>query len=218
MSVRRAAKQIRRGARPQAPPASNIAKPRTKPSEVRRQELMDAAQRLFLEQGIAATSIDEIVAAAEVAKGTFYLHFESKERLLFALQERWIARICRSLEDALAKRQPEDWEGRLRAWIAAGVHGYLDEVEVHDLVFHDFRPDDRCAISTNPALGPLTDLLAQGARAGAWSVDDPRLTAVMLFNAMHGAADEVLASGSKIDRKALIRALETFFLRAVQVR
>jgi Bacterial regulatory proteins, tetR family len=36
-------------------------RPRTKPPEVRRRGLMDAAERLFLAQGIAATSVDAIV-------------------------------------------------------------------------------------------------------------------------------------------------------------
>jgi AcrR family transcriptional regulator len=34
-------------------------RPRTKPPEVRREEIMDAAQRLFLKQGVAATTIDD---------------------------------------------------------------------------------------------------------------------------------------------------------------
>ena len=50
---------------------------RTKPAEVRRDELMDAAQALFMEKGFAATSVAEIVEGAGVAKGTFYTYFQS---------------------------------------------------------------------------------------------------------------------------------------------
>ncbi len=46
--------------------------PRTKPAEVRLEELMAAAQQLFLDKGVDATTISDIVAAAGVAKGTFY--------------------------------------------------------------------------------------------------------------------------------------------------
>jgi AcrR family transcriptional regulator len=69
-------------------------RPRTKPPEVRREEIMDAAQRLFLRQGVAATTIDDVAAGADVAKGTVYLHFTSKQTLLAASGSRrsiWLA-------------------------------------------------------------------------------------------------------------------------------
>ena len=78
-------------AKARAATAPGPVRPRTKPPEVRREELMDAAERIFLSKGIAGTSVDEIVAAADVAKGTFYIHFESKEKLLLALQHRFVA-------------------------------------------------------------------------------------------------------------------------------
>ena len=41
-----------------------------------------AAQHLFETRGFAATTVDDIVSRAGVAKGAFYHHFESKEILL----------------------------------------------------------------------------------------------------------------------------------------
>ena len=41
--------------------------------EQKKQSLLDAAYRLFLEKGVAKTSVDEIVRGANVAKGTFDL-------------------------------------------------------------------------------------------------------------------------------------------------
>ena len=43
---------------------------------------MDAAQALFLSQGVEATTISDIVAAADVAKGTFYTYFASRTEIL----------------------------------------------------------------------------------------------------------------------------------------
>src|SRR5271170_2089776 len=90
-------------------------RPRTKPPEVRRGELMDSAERIFLAKGVAATSVDEIVAAADVAKGTFYIHFESKELLLQSLQRRFIARFHDDLRASMDRRRADDWKGRLGA-------------------------------------------------------------------------------------------------------
>lgn len=72
-------------------------KSRTKPAEIRRSELMSAAETIFLEKGFVATSVDEIVRKADVAKGTFYLHFRSKDDILVALRERFIAFIASGL-------------------------------------------------------------------------------------------------------------------------
>lgn len=55
--------------------------------EATRQDILTAARSLFLEKGYDATSVDDLVLAANVAKGTFYYHFNSKDELLHALQE-----------------------------------------------------------------------------------------------------------------------------------
>ena len=77
-------------------------RPRTKPPQQRRDEIMDAAQRLFLKQGVAATTIDHVAAAAEIAKGTVYLHFTSKQTLLAALGERFAEQHLACVTAALA--------------------------------------------------------------------------------------------------------------------
>jgi TetR/AcrR family transcriptional repressor of nem operon len=43
-----------------------------------RTAIMDAAQGLILQQGFAATSIDEIIERTGVTKGAFFYHFKSK--------------------------------------------------------------------------------------------------------------------------------------------
>ncbi len=55
--------------------------------EATRQEILTAAAELFRTKGYEATSVDDIVLAADVAKGTFYYHFQAKEELVMALQE-----------------------------------------------------------------------------------------------------------------------------------
>lgn len=190
-------------------------RPRTKPREVRREELLSAAAKLFLEKGLAATSVDDIVSAADVAKGTFYLHFASKEALLLGLQQRFIQAFCAAVEHAVARKKADDWRGRLRTWVSTAVSAYLDQVALHDIVFHEFRPNERAQMGDNPVVDHLAALLRAGSAAGAWDVADPKLTAVMLAHALHGASDAALAADREGTRKNLTRALETFFLRAV---
>ena len=50
--------------------------------ERRKQELLRIAYRMFIEKGYEATSIDEIITEAHIAKGTYYYYFPSKEATL----------------------------------------------------------------------------------------------------------------------------------------
>ena len=53
-----------------------------KKGEKRKQELLKIAYGMFLEKGYESTSVDEIIEAAGIAKGTYYYYFESKEQTL----------------------------------------------------------------------------------------------------------------------------------------
>ncbi len=118
----------------------------------------------------------------------------------------------------MKRRRADDWQGRLRAWVETGVDVYLDRSALHDVVFHQFRPDEPRAKHANPIVDELAAFLADGTRARAWSVAAPQLTAVMLFHALHGALHDAVDTAKGISRKGLARQLNAFFRRAVGLR
>jgi AcrR family transcriptional regulator len=178
---------------------------RTKAPETRAAALMDAAERLFVSKGIATTSIDDIAAGAQVAKGTFYLYFPSKEAMLGALQQRFVDTFCERLQNAMDRHRPDNHHARLKAWVETGLATYLDNVALHDVVFHEYRPEDRRMRNDNAVVTQLVALLKRGDAAGVWEVEDATLTAVILFNALHGVADDAVAKGSAGDPAADLR-------------
>ncbi|KYO49966.1 transcriptional regulator [Tistrella mobilis] len=189
-------------------------RPRTKPAEIRRDELMDAAEALFLRKGFATTSVGEIVVEAGVAKGTFYLYFKTKDDVLDALRTRFIEGFCEKLDMALAAAD-RDWPDRIDIWVRTSVNAWLDSVARHDLVFHQHAPANREMKADNLVILRLASLLEQGAQAGAWTIDHPRLIAVMLFDALHGAVDDHLASKNPVGRATLIGLVTSFYRRAL---
>lgn len=205
------------GTTPTSPEGEGAPRRRTKAPETRAGALMDAAERLFIEKGIATTSIDEIAAGAQVAKGTFYLYFPSKEALLGALQQRFVDSFCARLQEAMDRHRPDNYHARLKAWVETGLETYLDNVALHDVVFHEYRPEDRRMRNDNAVITQLVALLRQGDGAGFWDVEDPALTAVILFNALHGVADDSVAMGqtSAAERKRRARALTKFLEQAL---
>ncbi len=77
--------------------------------EQKKQSLLDAAYRLFLEKGVSKTSVDEIAKGANVAKGTFYLYFHDKEHLLQQLAYQISFRVISEGYEFVNARQTEDF-------------------------------------------------------------------------------------------------------------
>ena len=53
-----------------------------KKGEKRKKELLKIAYDMFITQGYENTSVDKIIEKAQIAKGTYYYHFQSKEQML----------------------------------------------------------------------------------------------------------------------------------------
>lgn len=190
-------------------------RPRTKPAEERRAELMDSAQRLFLKQGVGPTTIEQITDGAKVAKGTFYLYFSSKEAVLAALGDRFAEVHLAGIKRSVEAKAADDWVGRLNAWAAAGVATYIDSIQLHDILFFGARPVTREGLVDNIVIDHLAELLTAGAQAGAWRVDDARFTAVFLFSGLHSAVDDAYTKEKRVNRTRLTQRLQRICFRAV---
>ncbi|MCL7714011.1 TetR/AcrR family transcriptional regulator [Stenotrophomonas mori] len=167
--------------------------PRTKPAEVRLEELMAAAESLFLAKGVDATTVSEIVERAQVAKGTFYHYFPSKTDLLQALRDRYTERFLHRLQAAVDACPEAAWETRLRAWIHANIQAYVQTYRTHDMVYthhHHARGNP----SRNALLEQLLDLIERGNEAGAWRSASPRIAAMLIYSGVHGATDDLIAA------------------------
>jgi AcrR family transcriptional regulator len=92
-------------------------------SESTRRALVDVAVELFTEHGYSATSLDAIVAGAEVSKGALYHHFSGKQAIFEAAFERVESRATAGIA-AAAEGHQDPW---LRA--RAGLRAFLDAVQ-----------------------------------------------------------------------------------------
>lgn len=72
-----------------------------KDGTVNRERILDAAEYLVIENGFAATSIDQVIKAAGTSKGAFFHHFDSKLDLARSLTERYVAADIGHLRAAL---------------------------------------------------------------------------------------------------------------------
>jgi AcrR family transcriptional regulator len=118
---------------------------------------MEAALRLFAEHGYDATTVKDITSAADVAKGTFFNYFETKEAILPAIA----ARRLEQLEEALAPEQgaPTSPVGRVKLALRLVAESPLCQKELAEQLF--------TAMMHHREMGPgqaLRDLLAEQVR------------------------------------------------------
>ena len=72
----------------------------------KRQELFEAARKLFLDNGFKKTSVSEITSMAQVAVGTFYKYYDSKEQIFCEVYLAENERSKRIIVDQVDTRQP----------------------------------------------------------------------------------------------------------------
>lgn len=165
--------------------------PRTKPAAERRTDLLDAAEKLVLARGADSFTIEDVTVGAGVAKGSFYLHFDSKGDLLDALRERYMQRFAAA--QLAAARNDRGITG-IQIWMRAGVAEYLRDVRLHDVLFHPTARGERDV--PNAVVDTLAELMTDLDHPPA----DPQTTAVILYSAMHGITDHIVHRPDDADR------------------
>jgi AcrR family transcriptional regulator len=75
--------------------------PRTGRGRASRDRIVERAADLFAEQGIAGTSVDEVLAAAKAGKGQFYHYFRSRDELAAAAVGYRSGQVVAGLTEAL---------------------------------------------------------------------------------------------------------------------
>ena len=80
----------------------SVSERRQREREERRNHILDAAERVFLERGFDETTMDDLAGEAELAKGTLYLYFKNKEDLLADLLVRRRSPLLQRFGEAAA--------------------------------------------------------------------------------------------------------------------
>ena len=171
---------------------------RQREAAARRQTILSAGLRLFRRQGHARTTMPQIAAAAELAPGTLYLYFPSKEALYVELLAAGYARLNTRLARPAASARP------LRQRAAAMIDAFLD--------FARERPE----------YFEIIFFVLQRERTGEWeqTFDRDQLARVRAQEAdCKSAAAEVLgqfAAGSAAQRRHTVDAVWSMLCGVVE--
>jgi AcrR family transcriptional regulator len=181
------------------------ARPRVRQPEVRPDQILDAAQRLLLETGPAATTMDAVAAAAGVGKGTIYHYYASKSDLLSALRSRYLQRtISQAQTDAQKGRSGTVLE-HIERFVDALIDSSVNSGELIWILFHQTATDeDELAAVQEVVLA----LIREGNKAGEFNIADPEFTTEFLIHGLHGVVEGAFHRGD-IDLKRLKAELRT---------
>jgi AcrR family transcriptional regulator len=189
----------------------------------RRQEILDAARKIFGARGYEGATLDEVAREAEFAKGTLYSYFDSKAELFTALMEYEFGELTGRAENALTGEKDtvravrativafltyfEERMDFFRAAIALHKSGLHEDVEVvHDKFMHHFG-----------RIGALlAEKLAEGARGGVIKEYDSGLLGFLLLGMVHYYAAYILKFGSDRARTDAAEMLSDIYLDGVR--
>ncbi|MGC9342783.1 MAG: TetR/AcrR family transcriptional regulator [Bacteroidales bacterium] len=73
--------------------------------EQRRQSILNAAQHIFFEKGLENSTMDEIAREAELAKGTLYLYFKSKEDIQYEISLRGVEMLNNRMRSVIDRKK-----------------------------------------------------------------------------------------------------------------
>jgi AcrR family transcriptional regulator len=163
----------------------------------RRNDILMSARAVFAQDGFHRATVDRIAQRAEVAKGTIYLYFETKEAILADLVLLALAELQRQLRDAVEAHSILQPEGRLRA-MAEAYLGFSQRSPDYFRLLTAFDGGDLgdnlspqrnqlILAASNRTLDLVAQAVADGAALGVFGVRDARQAAAVLWAGLNGS-------------------------------
>lgn len=188
---------------------------RARKKERTRGQIYDAAMKLFLARGYDGVTIDEICAAADVARATFFLHFPSKDALLGEYGRQAFAELV-ALLDAHRGSARDALDQGLRFLAERSTrHAAVVRLVVRETAAHPAALDDTTVVGRE-----LTDLFAdvirRGQRAGEFRRSvHPIVAAAVLSSAYLAIAGEWSRQQESLDLAVLVHQALDVILRGI---
>src|SRR3954469_7726547 len=177
--------------------------------------LIDVAEGLFTENGYAATSLDTIVAGAEVTKGALYHHFSGKQALFEAVFERVEDDAALAIQKAL-KGHRDPWEkatAGLRAFLTVVQEPRYRRIVIQEgpsvLGYERYREQEERSTFAN-----VLEIVRSVLNAGEWELDEDlqQTFARIFFGAMSSAGESVSSAPDPIAAAANVETAISFIL------
>ncbi len=181
----------------------------------RRQQILAAARDVFAKRGYHAAKIDEIVAAAGVARGTFYLYFEDKRGIFEEIVDRAFARLGMAITRVDPAAPVED---QIKDNIRRIVGVLLEDkattkILLSDAVGLDPGFDRKLLVFYEEVGKLLRESLTDGQALGIVAPGDAQILAVLAMGAMKEILYQVTMRDLALGEEEIVEAIYGFLSR-----
>jgi AcrR family transcriptional regulator len=166
--------------------------------EIRRNEILDASQRLVYTKGYEQMSIQDILVELKISKGAFYHYFDSKQALLEALVERWTGQVIQLLIPIVQDEHLPAPE-KLRRLFDAASRWKTDRKEIMLTLMNAWYADENAILrhKTQVAVLPciaslITTIVCQGVKEGSFHNAYPNQISGILFSLLQSFGDTLV--------------------------
>jgi AcrR family transcriptional regulator len=170
-----------------------------KDNEERRDEFVNAAEKLFKENGIVDTTINSIVKEMNVAKGLFYYYFKSKDDVIDAISDKYNEVFNEMMEEKM--NQPT-YEERLNQFVENCIQSFRklnDQLEGNDTAVDlTVLRTKSIAEAKTAAIESLTKLFEEGMESKQMNFVHPQYYADVLIGGILTLIQEGEASNQEI--------------------
>lgn len=178
-----------------------------KDPEIRKNEILDAAEELFTLKGFDGTSTNDILERVGIARGTLYYHFKSKEDIMDALIERINARVLSAAKEAASDKSVPVPERLLRTVAALKISEQNTTVMEHihrpqNALMH--QKIQKTMLKSIPPI--LTEIIRDGIKDGLLNTPFPYECMEMVFTYLNTIFDSDMLEMSDLERSAKIKA------------
>ncbi len=132
----------------------------------RKQRIIENASDLFAAKGYHGTTIDEIVQATGIAKGTFYIYFDSKEELLLEVIKRLIDTTFHKIDRLLQKEKKKDIVTSIELKGQGFLELYLEKSEILYMLIGETVGNPRLKGQLREVYEQLAETIEEDLRAG----------------------------------------------------
>jgi AcrR family transcriptional regulator len=181
----------------------------------RRQQILLHARDVFARRGYHAAKIDEIVATAGVARGTFYLYFEDKRAIFEEIVDGTFARLGSAFFRVDTEDPQRSVAEQVKENIQRIVHALVEDPATTKILLSDavgLDPAfDRKLLSFYESVGKLLEeSLADGQARGIVAAGDTHMFAIMTLGAMKEIMYQVVMRGLAYSEERIVEEIYNF--------
>jgi AcrR family transcriptional regulator len=161
----------------------------------RRGEILEAAKRLFIEEGFANATMRRIAGEVGVSPTALYLHFADKEAILQAIADDYFSELLVKLQEAQALAGPA--LTRLRAGLRSYLEFGLERVDEYRLTFQSRVMRAGTPVCAENDVAEMSFLVLEHAvedlvASGVFRAGDPVTIAETIWCCLHGLTSALI--------------------------